>query len=100
MRELARNKETGYLFPAWDYLVNSIDYTVVEVPDDFSGERLDDYGNMIGHDDNPRDDTSDGEVLEETLAPVKKVTKKKVAKKKAAAKKGLPAHDDLFDGID
>ncbi len=102
MRELARNKETGYLFPNRDNL-SSAKFEVVRVPDSFRGERLDDYGNIIGYNDSPRDNTSDAEIVEEVLAPVpvsKKKVAKKVAKKKAAVKKEIPAHDDLFGGID
>lgn len=98
MRRMARNKESGYLFPLWDYLEASPDYETVEIPDDMVAERTDDHGNAIGHNDNPRDDTSDAEIIEETPAP--KVTKK-AAKKKAVAKK-VPEVDnsELIGGID
>lgn len=102
MRELARNKETGYLFPNRDNL-SAVRFEVVQVPDSFVGQRMDDYGNVIDYTDNPRDDTSDGEIIEETLLPVKvtkKVAKKKVAKKKAVVRKDIEVQDDLFGGID
>lgn len=104
MRKMARNKESGYLFPLIEELEDRPDFETVEIPDDMLAERTDDYGNPIGHNDNPRDDTSDGEIIEEIPAPKKVARKKKVAKKKAIPKRiedeKVVDNSELIAGID